>query len=155
MMSRPKRVRLSVLIGWLFVLALPLLYFQRKGGAEVGYSTFIERLEAGDVERVTFYGDRALRGIWRDTTAETSEAGSSIRKADPAARRFRTLLPVGATERITERLEAQNVEILVRESGGLLRFFLNFGPILLLIVFWIWVFRRVSGSTPSQPGSCT
>ena len=148
---RPTRI--AILLAWLSVLALPLFYFRSHGTEEeITYSTFLERLEKGEVEEVTFYGDKIVHGAWRTAPTDSSTGAASPVKPEKAfaPRHFRTRLPAGMTDRIAERLEAKNVEIHVREPGGLLNFLLELAPIFLFLFFWYWIIKRFSATSPAN-----
>ena len=162
-----KRPRLSLGTFYLFVLiALLLLAVQTfltgsGSGSEVEYSTFLEQLEAGDIESFEVNDRVEIRGAY---TEEAVEAGRVTVPApepsfgrEPAAdanRRFRTTRP--DDHDLTDYVTAINAERVAADQdpiefeadytsgvwSGILSWVVLFG---LLAVFWIFILRRMGG----------
>ncbi|ARA92071.1 cell division protein FtsH [Rhodothermaceae bacterium RA] len=148
---------------FLVLLALQVLLFPATGGRqELSYSDFLDRVEAGDVERVVILPDRLI-GLFKASPADSSAdaSGSSEITLGPTApwrlrlealeqqmaRQFIvTRLPDLEDARLLPALEAAGVEYSGRVDDNFLRnFFLNwFLPFLLLAALWGFLFRRMS-----------
>ncbi len=162
-----KRPRLSLGTFYLFVLiALLLLAVQTflagSGGApEVDYSTFLEQVEAGDVESFEIQDRIDIRGVYTPDAVEAGRVESAPpepsfgRQPDPdAQRRFRTTKPddhdLTAFVQTANEQRAEQGQPPVEFSAdytssvwsGLLSWVLLFG---LLAVFWIFILRRMGG----------
>ncbi|MEM6288463.1 MAG: ATP-dependent zinc metalloprotease FtsH [Bacteroidota bacterium] len=162
-----KRPRLSLGTFYLFVLiALLLLAVQTLlagggGSPEVEYSTFLEQIEAGDVESFEVRDAVDIRGSYTEAAieagrVEASEPQSSFGRppAEDAGRRFRTTKPedhdlTEFVQQANEAIEAEGGEPVEFEAdytssvwSGLLSWVLLFG---LLAVFWIFILRRMGG----------
>ena len=142
---------------WLILVSLLVLWLLRlpdiMGGAlssgssspaiEIPYSFFYQQIEAGNVASVTLQDSLAIgrfRGVityppvdQRDTTTPRSSSDRFVV----------TLLPVTDPELI-ETLRANNVTITgqIVQPNPILLFLINWGPLLLLLGFFIWSARR-------------
>jgi len=115
----------------LFFLMIVLFSLFNSGqstntGRTIGYSDFLQRVEAGDVSRVVIDGE-------------------SLRVTDRAGQAYTTIRPAG--ENPTERLLASNVSIEARaqERSGLMSALSVWLPFLLLIGVWIFFMNRMQG----------
>ncbi len=96
------------------------------GSQNVNFSTFIDRVNRGEVQSVTLDGEK-------------------IYAKDTNGKEYVTILPASA--KITDRLLKANVAINAKsqEQSGLVSFFTLFGPILLLVGVWIFFMNRMQG----------
>jgi len=96
------------------------------GSQNVNFSTFIDRVNRGEVQSVTLDGEK-------------------IYAKDTDGKEYVTILPASA--KITDRLLKANVSINAKaqEQSGLVSFFTLFGPILLLVGVWIFFMNRMQG----------
>ena len=163
----PKRPRLSLGTFYLFVLvALLLLALQTfllgDGPSEaVDYSTFLEQIDAGDVETFTIRDNVDIRGTYTEAAVDAGrvdvpEAPPTLGRgsAPDAGRQFATTKP--ADHDLTDYVEAVNArraeagdprieyDASVTSSfwSGMLGYLMLFG---LLALFWIFIFRRMGG----------
>jgi cell division protease FtsH len=124
---------------WLLILLVPLLLVRMMGQQEqpyeeLDYTPFVQELDRGNVQRVTVVEGKILEGLL--TTPIAGERGEFTR--------FRTTLPVRDSEQLLERLQASNVEIGAREADrDWWAVFWSFLPWLLIIAFWIFIFRQM------------
>ncbi|MCH4564556.1 ATP-dependent zinc metalloprotease FtsH [Halomonas sp. EGI 63088] len=138
---------------WLTFGILLLFHFldaaERPVRIELGYSEFLEAVDAGHVERVTLRG-QAVEGRF-------SDAGQ--RALGIEARTFTTIRPDVAGERLLERLEAGGVAIVARpvEPPWWQRILAAALPwiLMLALLFWFWnrmQERMISGGGPFSMG---
>src|SRR5690606_16775751 len=70
----------------------------------------------------------------------------NLGQADPNYTRFTTERPVFAQDNLLERLAGNGTVVraqpLVQQRGALTNLLISFGPILLLVAFYVWMFRR-------------
>ncbi len=126
---------------WVIVILIPVAFLQltnggRSDAAEITYTEYRKEVDRGNVTAVTFQGDRYVVG----QLATPIDAGRSAR----AAKRFSTKLPPEVADEEVARLTERNVRIAAEEprtslSGVLVTFL----PYLLLIGFWIFLFRQM------------
>ena len=163
---RGKRPRFSMSGFYILVFVLLGLlalqtFFWTGGRREIGYSEFLEQVEAGYVAELTISDDVDVRGFY--TAAAIS--GGHVEAADPprsfrqddsgkAERRFSTTKPSDhdLTQFLTEINEeraAENlppVEFNARYAdtwlGNLLSWLFFLG---LIVVFWVFILRRMGG----------
>ena len=115
----------------LFFLMIVLFTLFNNGssttsGRTVGYSDFLQRVEAGDVSRVIIDGE-------------------TLRVTDRTGQVYTTIRPSG--ENPTDRLIAANVSVEARaqERSGLMSAISVWLPFLLLIGVWIFFMNRMQG----------
>ena len=112
---------------------------------EVPYSFFFQQVEAGRVSQVTFE-DINVTGRFRSMV--TWPPPGTINSVQPRTSNWftTTLLPVEDPQ-LTAALHDNNVTVVARtsETSPILLFLFNFGPILLLLGFFVWSARRAQG----------
>ncbi|GIV57736.1 MAG: ATP-dependent zinc metalloprotease FtsH [Rhodothermaceae bacterium] len=148
---------LFVLLG---LLALQYWFFSGlEGPREISYTTFREKVRAGEVERVVILPERIV-GVFRDTTVADADTTISLGPTAPwrlrldsverqMARQFTvTRLPDLEDPALLADLEAAGVDVTGRiESNFFRNFFLNWIlPFLILMVIWGLIFRRMSAA---------
>ncbi|MGZ8375612.1 MAG: ATP-dependent zinc metalloprotease FtsH [Gemmatirosa sp.] len=127
---------------WVIVILIPVAFLQltnggRSDAVEIDYTVYRQQVERGNVTAVTFQGDRFLVG---EFNAAVNAGGRTPR----AAKRFSVKLPPEVADEEVARLSERNVRIAAEEprtslSGVLVTFL----PYLLLIGFWIFLFRQM------------
>jgi cell division protease FtsH len=124
---------------WVLVLLVPVAVIQVAGGrteqsVEMDYSEYREQLEANNIERATIQDGSLVNG--------TLKRPVQVRTRD--VRNFTTRLPMKDNPEEVDALVAKGVRIKgqpARTSFG--TFLLNYLPFLLLIGFWIFLFRQM------------
>ncbi|MBZ0302398.1 MAG: ATP-dependent metallopeptidase FtsH/Yme1/Tma family protein, partial [Anaerolineae bacterium] len=114
---------------------------------DVPYSFFYDQVVADKVSQITIQ-DMTIRGQF--TQAVTWPPSGSAAAGTTAARssnRFTSTLPPVNDPQLLETLRAHNVVVTsqMTETSPILLFLLNFGPILLLLGFFVWSARRAQG----------
>ncbi|MDR3244088.1 MAG: ATP-dependent zinc metalloprotease FtsH [Elusimicrobiota bacterium] len=115
----------------LFIIVFMLMNSSRQKGQEVDmdYSTFKRNIKDGLISSVSVSND-IIRGEFRDSNGEV--------------KKFKTL-PMNDSNLVKD-LEAANVpKFNGVERGWLGVFLISWGPILLLILFWLWMMRGMAG----------
>ena len=133
---------------WLLVMLIILGIFvfsqfnSRSPSREVDYSQFLEWVDAGQVESVVIArNDGQIQGELRQVTQLDTEGG-----AQPV-QNFTTTAII--TDSLTERLEANNVNVRVRNPAQWIGLIISILPIVILIGFFWFIFMRAQGG-PSQ-----
>ena len=140
----------------LILLANFLLIRQMKPGAEpsitVPYTLFKEEVGKGNVEAIYSRGD-TLTGRFKAPVTwpppgEKDTFPKPERGAPQTARSFTTTLPAFVDRGLEKFLIDNHVEISARpteeESNPLLTLLFGFGPALLFIGLYVWMFRRAA-----------
>jgi len=153
--GRPPRFRIPNWV-WpaVWLLILLWLFFRVPGmvsefggeqPVEVPYSFFFEQVEAGNVRQVTLE-DINVTGQFHQPVTWPPRGTASALPARSANWFTTTLLPVDDPQ-LAAALRDNNVIIAARtsETSPILIFLLNFGPILLLLGFFVWSARRAQG----------
>ncbi|MDH5760299.1 MAG: ATP-dependent zinc metalloprotease FtsH [Gemmatimonadota bacterium] len=103
---------------------------------EFTYSEFLDEVDAGNINEVTFKGNRRLEG----------ELKSPVARGEAEIVEFWVVTPGSDTEKLEERLidSGALVSAEVPEAGfGVI--LMNFLPWILIIAVWIWLFRTMQG----------
>src|SRR5687768_170609 len=131
--------RSKALSFWALVILVPLIFLRLSGGGreqtpEIDYTRYDQQLADDNIQTVTIQGGKKLTGEFRN--AIEVEPGKKAKK-------FTTLLPMESEAEI-ERLRAKNVDITARDEGiTFTSFLIAFAPYLLIIAFWIFIFRQM------------
>jgi cell division protease FtsH len=142
---------------YLILVGLLLLWLLRlpdiMGGAlssassspaiEIPYSFFYQQIEAGNVASVTLQDSLAIGRFTRVITYPPVDERDTTTPRLSSDRFVVTLLPVSDPSLI-ETLRANNVTITgqIVQPNPILLFLINWGPLLLLLGFFIWSARR-------------
>jgi cell division protease FtsH len=124
---------------WLLLFLVPLVLIQMMGREEqtfneLDYTAFSQELERGNVLRVEIVEGKIVEGELRSPV--TGERGEISH--------FRTTLPVRDSETLLTRLDEADVRISAREADrDWWAVFWSFLPWLLIIAFWIFIFRQM------------
>ncbi|MBL8165848.1 MAG: ATP-dependent zinc metalloprotease FtsH [Anaerolineae bacterium] len=137
------------LLGWTF-LRLPSMMGDGSGDqpVQISYSYFKEQVVAGNIAQVTFQETQA-RGSFAESVVYPPNGSPLLSQGveQRSSDRFvTTLLPFDDPE-LARLLADHNVVVTSQfsEPSPILLFLLNFGPILLLLGFFLWSARRTQG----------
>jgi len=128
---------------WLIVILLPVIFFQvmanRSAEApEIAYSDFMSALERGNVRQVEIEELTDLRGDFK----------SPERINNRDVQRFTVTLPFEATETFTQKLRDAGVPVRAKKAHqGFFSIFITMLPWLVLIGFWLFMFRQVQAGS--------
>jgi cell division protease FtsH len=133
--------RLMLLLNFLIV---SYLFPGPEAPVEVPYTLFREQVEAGNVEEISSRGD-AIEGTFEEAVTYPPEGETRSRTST----RFDTALPSFTDPGLEQLLLDQGVEINSEPLEQPRRLWqtvlLGFGPALLLIVLFVWLWRRGAG----------
>jgi len=158
----PRKPRSALWIYILIILGLLVAQAYLWTGApanEVGYSTFLDQVEAGFVDEVTIINNREVEGLYTEEAVQEGsveaaepQRGIIAEDAETARRRFVTTKP--EDHDLTDFLRTHNAELPpdqrvgfsaeTRENwlGGMLFWLIPLG---LIIIFWLFLLRRMGG----------
>jgi cell division protease FtsH len=128
---------------------------------EVPYTFFKEQVRAGNVEMIYSQGDTVEGRFEEPVTYPPKGEGGSDPGSDPSrtSKSFTTVLPSFVDPGLEELLIDNGVEISaepIQEGGGLWQTLLfAFGPALLLIGGYIWLYRRAQRQGGGVGGALT
>ena len=142
------------------VFAFLTIQDRMNGPQAISYTEFDKQVEQGNIAEV-FARGHTIQG---ELKAER-EIPEPKPKAGPAKyKRFSTERPVFAQDDLMVRLEKSRATVratpLVEERGLLANLLISFGPLLLMVAFYLWLFRRqqaamggglFGGGKPRQP----
>ena len=145
--AQPQRPRWTSWLLWLVLAILALIWllpsFLGQGGSSneaVTYTTFLAQVNANNVRSVTIT-DYTVTGVFKAPVPSSDGTTKSTQ--------FTTTVPQFGNADLIALLQAHHVAIDVQSSGGA-SFWLNLlifvGPILLMIVFFWWMSRRVTNA---------
>ena len=123
-----------ILLVLLSVVAVQLFRGQEETGAEFSYSQFKEQLQADNIHEVTVVAGRRVEG----------ELRSPVMNEGQETVRFETMLPGEISDELVSRMEDEGIIIRAEaEKQGWGTFLLGALPWILILVFWIWIFRTM------------
>ncbi|HWE22771.1 MAG TPA: ATP-dependent metallopeptidase FtsH/Yme1/Tma family protein, partial [Myxococcales bacterium] len=143
---------------WFFIilaanfLVLQLLKPRGEPSITVPYTLFKEQVAKNNVEAIYSRGDmltgRFKTAVTWPPPGEKDTFPKPERGAPQTARSFATTLPAFVDRSLEQFLIDHHVEISARpteqEQNPLLTLLLGFGPALLLIALYVWMFRRAA-----------
>jgi cell division protease FtsH len=124
---------------WALIILIPLAIYQmmeagRQVEKELSYSEFRGQLAADNILQVTFSETRKVEG---ELKTPLQERGASVT-------RFRTLLPMEASQELLDQLEEAGVETEAKESGAnWVNYLISILPWILIIGLWFFFFRQM------------
>ncbi len=125
-----------ILLIILSFVAIQLMRGQDEQAAEFSYTEYRQQLAAGNIHEVTVVQGRQVEGELRSPVSHEGEDQVN----------FTTTLPGEITEAHLAELEAQDVVInAVGDRQGWMPLLFGALPWLVIIVFWIWLFRAFQG----------
>ena len=130
--------RSKALSFWALVILVPIIFLKlSKGSAdqtpEIDYTRYSMELEQDNIAAVVKSGAKL-----------TGEFKTPITEKGKEARKFTVQLPFEESESEFARLREKNVRIAARAEGlTFTSFLIAFAPYLLIIAFWIFIFRQM------------
>jgi cell division protease FtsH len=124
---------------WVLVFLIPLAIVSYTGGKseaapQIKYTFYIEQLKAGNIKDVTIQGGKVAVGAFR----------TPIKANGKDVSRFTMRYPVENSDAEVEKLLTYGVEVDAQESrANLTSMLLGFLPWLIIIGFWIFLFRQM------------
>src|SRR5687767_5715507 len=144
----PRRTWLTFLV--ILAVNFLLVRFLFPGGETpitVPYTLFKEEVSKRNVERIYSRGE-SLTGQFRSPVTYPTRADTAAEAKVRTGTTFATTLPAFVDPGLEALLIANNVEISaepIQGSGNpILTFLFGFGPALLLILFYVWIYRRAA-----------
>jgi len=153
---------LPALVVYGLVFAVLTLQDQMNGPRAISYSEFDKQVESRNVVEV-FARGHSIQGELRAEKPLPDLNGKAEKGS--AYKRFSTERPVFAVDDLMTRLEKSGATVrakpLVEERGLLTNLLFSFGPIVLLVLFYRWLFKRqqagmgamFGGNKPRKPVS--
>jgi cell division protease FtsH len=126
---------------WVLLLLIPVVFISYSGGGAdsaptISYTQYGQELDHDNISKVTIQGGRAIVGEFKEPV--TVAAGGK------AVKKFNTRLPVDNSAEEVARLRNHNVQIDAEDAHpSPFSFIFTFLPYLLLIGFWIFLFRQM------------
>ncbi len=125
------------------LLTLPDLLGGRSGGGQVliSYSELFAQTEAGNVSQI-IVRDANATGVFRNAVRIQDAAGQT--HDYPSGTRFSVTLPTDGNEQYYTLAREKGAEVVFQQTevNPILLFLINFGPLILIIGFFVWTARR-------------
>jgi len=124
---------------WLIVILIPVVFVQltsqrRADSEEISYTDFARELDRGNVAAVEITEGQQVSGEFK----------SPVRVGSREVLRFEVLLPAQADDALVSKMTDQGVKITAKHPRqGLLGVFMTLFPWLVIIGFWIFLFRQM------------
>lgn len=137
---------LFISLSWLLLRMTDVVgQMDGSGPIEVPYSYFYEQVESGNVREVMIQAE-SVQGRFGVAVTYPPDNSPLLQSGRPqrTSNSFTTTLPPFEDPQLPQVLRENDVTILAQtvEASPILIFLLNFGPLLLLLGFFIWTARR-------------
>ncbi len=146
-----RRPRWPTLLAWLlgYAVLFGLLTWQDRasGPQAIPYTEFKAQVANKNVGEVFARGN-TIEGMLRKPAPPPGAAGKQGHGTEPAQtyQKFTTERPTFAADDLLRELTASNATVratpLVQQRGPITNLLISIGPFLLLILFYVWIFRR-------------
>lgn len=135
----------------IILLLFGLYYFQDNSiEKKVNWSEFENAAIAGDLEKVVVYSENhEAEGYLTDSAAKKMKFDSS----HEGSKKIKAVIP--SADKIQDKIDLWNsqltkegkpeITVTYEQSSGLMKFLIYFGPILLFILFFVFMSRRMAG----------
>ena len=130
----------ALLIGNIWLA--PLLQSSGSSNTAITYTTFESLVTQNKVKTITNQGD-AITGSFGGSTVDVIDVNGK----PVAAKTFSTNIPAYTDDALAPLLKQHNVDVNVKQVDGtspLLSFLFTFGPVILLVVAFVWLSRRAT-----------
>jgi cell division protease FtsH len=124
---------------WILVVLVPILLLQytsgrTDAGADLRYDQYREQLDRGNIVEVTVQSGKMVSGTLREPISDGKKTTTH----------FQTQLAAADSPAEVDRLMAKNVKITSKDtSPGAFQFILPWIPIILIVGFYIFMFRQM------------
>ncbi|MDI6400374.1 ATP-dependent zinc metalloprotease FtsH [Balneolaceae bacterium ANBcel3] len=141
------------LVIFLLLLAVPYLTSQQNDGQSVRYSTFLDHVEKGYVEHVTIIDGKKIEGLYKKEVIHEGVLEYTLPSGLPwisekdvrEINRFPFTVIMIEGDEIRPLLDDHEVSYEAKISDNWFSsIFIWFIPLMLLIAFWIFIFRRMN-----------
>jgi len=146
--SRILLIFLAILIG--NYLLVNYFFPEKESDITIPYSLFKEQVASGNVKAIYTKGEH-ISGKFENEITYTHKDPNK-KEAKPKSKEvslFSTTIPSFADQGLEMLLEEKGVEIVadpvVEDGFSILSMLAYFGPALLIILFYVWLFRRAQG----------
>ena len=152
----PRRAWLSfVMILLVNFLLVRFLFPSKDAPINVPYTLFKEQVAKGNVERIYSRGEN-LTGRFETAVTYPAAPDTTTGLSPRAVTTFRTTVPAFVDPGLESLLIANGVEISAEPIEGrgnpITTFLFGFGPALLLILFYVWLYRRAAKQGAGMAG---
>jgi cell division protease FtsH len=148
-----RSIALRALIVYGLVFAVLTIQDQMNGPRAISYTEFDRQVADGNVAEV-FARGHTIQGELRTAKPLPDKQGKT--EGSKPYTRFSTERPVFAQDDLMARLEKSGATVratpLVEERGLLANLLFSFGPIVLLVLFYRWLFKRQQAGMGSMFG---
>ena len=139
-------------------LLVRMLFPPRESVVPVPYTLFKEQVVAANVEEIFSQG-ASIEGHFRSPILYPAEPDTAAGIEPDSVTHFSTTLPAFVDPGLESLLIANDVEIsaepLDQGSSSWMTLLFGFAPALLLILFYVWIFRRASKQAGGLGGALT
>ncbi len=156
---KPKKPTFKFNMYWMYIIIFAflagILYFEDDPYTKEleNYTQFEQIAKQGGFKEITINGNRhTAEGIL--TEAEAAKQFPQYKKGPQAAKVF---VSIGSQDQVEKNIEAWKAQgffkgnVKYDNSSDFSSHIWAFGPIVLMIIFWIWIFRKMSGRGEGGP----
>src|SRR5690606_18667588 len=126
---------------WILLFLIPFAFYQyttrgQEEGRKISYTRYTEELARNNISSVVIEEGKVITGAFKEPIA--------VDNAQQPVRRFSVTLPIADDRTEIDALKARGVSIDAKErSGSVAGYLFTMLPYLLLIGFWIFLFRQM------------
>src|SRR5699024_6499606 len=142
------RILIFVALGWLLLFALTSTQDQFASQVQtIPYSEFTEQVEEGNVAEVYSRAD-TIEGVLAEPADLPDDEGTYTE--------FATERPTFAQDDLLTQLEEQDAIVqatpITEERGTFTNLLISLLPLALIVLFWVWLFRRQARNMRGMAG---
>ena len=152
----PKKNRFGFSLYWMYAIVILFLvsifYLDNNNAAtkEVPFSKFEEVVAGGGASKILINSDKKTAvAVLTDSAAAKEFTQAEFKKGEGIEAQVST--EIGSADRLDQKVDAWrasgafNGEVTYEHSSGLMNILWSFGPIILLVVLWVFIMKRMSG----------
>ncbi len=158
--KKPNRPVIRFSMYWMYaiilIFLLGLLYLDDNSMSKEldNYNQLEKLVKSGGVEQITIMPNKGIaQALLNDSTAKKEFSQYSGKKGEKAI----VWTTISSSDQLSNDLkqwqaEGHKVNVKYERSSDFSSYLWSFGPIILMIVFWLWMMRRMSGRDNSGGG---
>lgn len=160
-MQKPKKPLIRFSMYWMYVIIfialIGLLYIDDNSVTkEVSFSEFDKIVNTGGVSKIVVFAKKGeAEAVLTDSIAAKTFGSSYKAKSGITAKVFTNIPSADNLQQKIDQWQASGVfkgDVQYQQSSDFSSYLWSFGPIVLLIAFWIWMMKRMSGKGDGSGG---
>lgn len=146
---------------WIYailIIALLAMYYFQDGSQvkSVSWTNFEKAAQSGDIDKIYVFSESGVaEGIMTEQGEANKEYGFDSNSTLNDTKKIKAEIP--STDKIQDKVDQWNsalaaegkapIQITYEKGSDLMKIFWYFGPVLLIVLFWVFMSRRMSGGS--------